>query len=145
MFSYLLHVAWMTSWTNTRFDGNLRHHNAIATSLKCSVRAQAHRDRGRCVISPGNPLSKKHAIQLSAPIAWWRHQMETLSALLVLCAGNSPTTGEFLTQKPVTRSFHVFFHLRLNKRLSKQSWGWWFATSSRSLWRHCNGPKKSYR
>ena len=27
----------------------------------------------------------------------------------------------------------------LNKRLSKQSWGWWFDTPSRSLWRHCNG------
>ena len=41
-------------------------------------------------------------------------------------------------QRPVTRSFDVFFDLRLNKRLSKQSWGWWFETPSRSLWRHCN-------
>ena len=32
-----------------------------------------------------------------------------------------------------------FFDLRLNKRLSKQSWGWWFETPTRSLWRHCNG------
>ena len=40
--------------------------------------------------------------------------------------------------KPVTRSFDVFLDLRLNKRLSKQSWGWWFGTLSRSLWRHCN-------
>ena len=39
---------------------------------------------------------------------------------------------------PVTRSFDVFFDLRLNKRLSKQSWGWWFETQSLSLWRHCN-------
>ena len=31
----------------------------------------------------------------------------------------------------------VFFVLRLNKRLSKQSWGWWFETPLRSLWRHC--------
>ena len=43
-------------------------------------------------------------------------------------------------QRPVTRSFDVFFDLRLNKRLSKQSWGWWFDTPSRSLWRHCNIP-----
>ena len=69
---------------------------------------------------------------------WWRHQMETFSALLALCAGNSPVTGDFPAQRPVTRSFHVFFHLCLNKRLSKQSWGWWFETRSRSLWRHCN-------
>ena len=42
------------------------------------------------------------------------------------------------TQKPVTRSFYVFFDLRLNERLSKESWGWWFETLSRPLWRHCN-------
>ena len=45
-----------------------------------------------------------------------RHQMETFSALLALCAGNSPVTGEFLAQRPVTRSFDVFFGLRLYKR-----------------------------
>ena len=67
-------------------------------------------------------------------IAWWRYQMETFSALLALCAGNSPVTGEFPAQRPVTRSFNVFFDLRLNKRLSKQSWGWWFETPSRPLW-----------
>ena len=39
----------------------------------------------------------------------------------------------------VTRNFDVFFDLRLNKRLSKQSWSWWFETLSRPLWRHCNG------
>ena len=65
--------------------------------------------------------------------------MEIFSALLALCAGNSPVTGEFLAQKPVTRGFDVFFHLYLNKRLNKQSWGWWFETPSRRpLWRHCN-------
>ena len=42
-------------------------------------------------------------------------------------------------QTPVTRSFDVFFDLRLNKRLRKQSWGWWFETQSRPLWSHCNG------
>ena len=40
--------------------------------------------------------------------------------------------------KPVTRSFDVFFDLRLNKRLSKQWWGWWFETLSLPLWRHRN-------
>ena len=71
-------------------------------------------------------------------IIWWRHQMETFSALLAICAGNSPVPGEFPAQRPVTRSFDVFFDLRLNKRLSKHSWGWWFETLSRSLWRHRN-------
>ena len=71
-------------------------------------------------------------------LPWWRHQMETFSALLAISAGNSPVPGEFPTQRPVTRSFDVFFDLRLNKRLSKQSWDWWFETLSCPLWRHCN-------
>ena len=52
---------------------------------------------------------------------WWRHQMETISALLPLCVGNPPVTGEFPAQRPVTRSWDVCSDLRLNKRLSKQS------------------------
>ena len=68
----------------------------------------------------------------------WRHQMETFSALLTFCAGNSLVTGEFPTQRPVTRSFDVFFDPRLNKQLNKQSRGWWFETPSRSLWRQRN-------
>ena len=70
--------------------------------------------------------------------SWWRHQMETFSALLAFCEGNSPVTGEFPSQRPGTQRFDVSFVLRLNKRLCKQSWGWWFETPSRSLWRHCN-------
>ena len=54
-------------------------------------------------------------------------------------SGESPVTGEFPTQRPVTRSFDVFFDLHLNKRLSKQSWGWWFQRLPRPLWRHSNG------
>ena len=73
---------------------------------------------------------------------WWRHQMETFSALLAICAGNSPVPGEFPTQRPVTRSFDVFFDVRPNKQLSKQSWGWWFETLSPSLWRHRNAPSE---
>ena len=53
-----------------------------------------------------------------------------------LC-GEFTGPGEFPTQRSVTRSFGVFFDLRLNKRLSKQPWGWWFETPSWSLWRQC--------
>ena len=67
---------------------------------------------------------------------WWRHRIETFSALLAICAGNSPVPGEFPTQRPVTRSFDVFFELRLNKRLSKQSRGWWFEMLSCLLCRN---------
>ena len=72
-------------------------------------------------------LSSK--LVLVADYAWWRHQMETFS----------PVPGEFPAQRPVTRSFDVLFDLPLNKRLSKQPWGWWFETPAWSLWRHRNG------
>ena len=59
-------------------------------------------------------------------------------ALLAICVGNSPVPGEFPTQRPVMQSCDVFFDLRLNKRLSKQSWGWWFETLLCPLWHQCN-------
>ena len=71
------------------------------------------------IISEQHDKVQQHHVQMP----WWRHQMEKCSALLALCAGNSPVTGEFPSQRLVTRSFDVFFDLRQNKRLSKQSWG----------------------
>ena len=90
---------------------------------------------------PGFPVSERNGLVTRVchtAFTWWRHQMETFSALLALCAGNSLVTGEFPAQWPVTRNFDVFFYLHLKKRLSKQSGRWCFGTPSRSLWRHCN-------
>ena len=53
---------------------------------------------------------------------WWRHQMEKFSALLAFCAVNS----KFHAQRPVTRSFDVFFDLRLNQQMSKLECGTWY-------------------
>ena len=64
--------------------------------------------------------------------------METFPALLAICAGNSQVTSEFPAQRPVVWSFDVFFNLRLNKRLNKQSGGWWFESPLHPLWRHSN-------
>ena len=61
--------------------------------------------------------------------------METFSALLAICVP---------TQRPVTRSFDVFFDVRPNKQLSKQSWGWWFETLSPPLWRHRNDDAMTF-
>ena len=83
-------------------------------------------------------VEKWHSIANNKETTWRRYQMVTFSVLLVLCAGNSPVTSEFPSQRPVTRSFDVFFDLCLNKRLSKQLWGWWFETPPCSWWRHCN-------
>ena len=44
-------------------------------------------------------------------LPWWRHQLETFPALLDFCVGNSPLNGEFPAQRPVTRSFDVFFFI----------------------------------
>ena len=51
---------------------------------------------------------------------------------------NSPLKGQW-------RRLDVFFYLRLNKRLSKQSWGWWFEMPSHPLWRHYNDWEREFR
>ena len=80
-----------------------------------------------------NHVSDEHIL-----FTWWRHQMETFFALLAFSAGNSPVAGLFPTQRAMTRSFVVFFDLRLSKRLGKQSQRRWFGTSLRSLWLRCS-------
>ena len=61
--------------------------------------------------------------------------METFSALLAICAGNSPLPVNS-PYKGQWRGALMFSLICLNKRLSKQLWGWWFETLSRPLWRH---------
>ena len=71
-------------------------------------------------------------------MSWWLHQMETFSAQLALCAGNSSVPVNSPHKGQWRGALMFFFYLRLNKRLSKQPWGWWFETPSWSLWRHFN-------
>ena len=78
-------------------------------------------------------------------VLWWSHQMETFSALLAICVGNSAVSGEFPAQRPVRWSFDVFFDLRPKKRFGKQSRGWWFETPSCPLLRHCNVASRAQR
>ena len=107
----------------------------------CSFKMGYHLTCFRCVPPWSSYVQTlwNHLRRTSRDYCMMTSSMETFSALLALCAGNSPVTDEFPSQWPVMRSFDVFFDLRLNKRLSKQSWGWWFETQSGSLWRHCNG------
>ena len=99
--------------------------DASATNLQ--LYENAFGDIAKCDETPTWHLNQQPMEMQPAQmqIAGWRHQMETLSALLAIYAGNSPVPGEFPTQRPVTQSFDVSFDLRLNKRLCKQSWGWW--------------------
>ena len=82
-----------------------------------------------------------HTFALATRYTWWRHQMETFSAWLAFCARNSPVTGEFPSQRTVTRSFDVFFDLRLNRHLNKKSIRRSFEIPCHPLhvWRHSNG------
>ena len=95
------------------------------------------------VIMLGVGKFKWHTKSHVVPLIWrFKYMMTSSNGIIFrvtgpLC-GEFTGPGEFPTQRPVTRSFHVFFDLRLNKRLSKQPWGWWFETPSRSLWRHCD-------
>ena len=123
------HCVWQTSPSKTTWNSLFMQ---IILSTWMSFKASYN-------IAVSNELyGKNNRARKGLTVTWWRHQMETFSVLLAICAGNSPVTGEFPAQRPVTRSFDVFFDLRPNKRLSKQWWGWWFETPSRPLWRHCN-------
>ena len=89
--------------------------------------AQSNTDVYFAVYYEGEFLFFYAAETAMSSFSWWRHQMEKSFVLPALCAGNSLVTGEFPSQRLVTRSFDVFFDLRLNKRLSKQSRRMWDA------------------
>ena len=92
-----------------------------------------------CYIEPwiyvGHSATLVHLLHVKT---LWRNEMDTFSTLQVLCERKPPITGGFLSQRQVTRSFDIFFDLRLNKRLNKQSRRRWFETPSRSLWHDYN-------
>ena len=75
-------------------------------------------------------------VYLDQNVSWWRHRMGTFLRNWPFVRGihRSPVNSLHKGQW----SFDVFFDLRMNKRLSKQSWGWWFEMPSHPLWRHCN-------
>ena len=85
--------------------------NHVSKSGHWHRRKSGHQQYGT-----GSALLDKWAWAWGELSSWWRHQMETFSALLAICAGNSPAPGEFHAQRPVTRSFDVFSDLRPNKR-----------------------------
>ena len=66
-----------------------------------------------------------------------------------ICRVTGHLCGEFTGPRWISRTnasdagLWCFFDLRLNKRLRRQSWGWWFETLLRPLWRHCNGSSIS--
>ena len=102
---------------------NVKSPNSISQGLRCS-----HTCR-RC----------SQWLFITCDVIKWKHFHVTGH----LC-GEFTGPGEFSAQRPVARSFGVFFDLRLNKRLSKQSWGWWLETLSCPLWRYRNEENIMY-
>ena len=132
------HNTFVTEITIRRWWGYLVRRDCIFSSIKASMSALDVPNIMQWTLCSNYNSYEFTRYTLKMLISWWRDQMETISALLAICAGNSPVPGEFPAQRPVTRSSDVFFDLRLNKRLGMQSWGWWFEMLSRQLWRHCN-------
>ena len=78
-------------------------------------------------------------------VHWTEDIIQCVSRSIMMMSSNGnifhvtgPLRVEFPAQRPVIWCFDVFFDLHLNKRLSKQWWGWWFEMPSHLLWRHCN-------
>ena len=107
------------TWVNFEFGRHFRLEETVVYVSRNGehYRNSAHGQVSSCLLVPFQQV-------LIISITWWRRQMETFSALLVICAGSRwiPRT------KPVTRSFDIFFDLRRIKWLNKQPWGWWFET-----------------
>ena len=69
---------------------------------------------------------------------WWIHHRPS-GWLATQVTRNTEKDSRYHTwQRSVTRTFHLFFDLRMNKRLGKHSRRRWFESPLRSLWRHCN-------
>ena len=120
---------------------------SVLAVMACHVTCSRHADGGNKMFC---------SEQLASCYCWFKIRVSTLRGIHIyfinmmtssngnifrvtghLC-GEFTGPGEFPTQRPVTWSFDVYFDLRPNKRLSKQSWGWWFETLSSPLWRHRN-------
>ena len=127
-YSHLHHTRTEDVWRHNDYGDHIPPKQCYC--LKCRIveyiiqpRYYAHRQWGSLMIAPLPMMTSSdgNIFRVTGP----------------LC-GEFTGPGEFPAQRPVTRSSDVFFDLRLNKRLSKQPWGWWFETPSWSLWRQCN-------
>ena len=132
--SFDVFCAWINDWANNREAGDLRSYHAHYDVSVISYLV---------IFIDINVMLVMFHMRIAAPYPILRNSMMTSSNGNIfrvtgpLC-GEFTGPGEFPTQRPETRSFDVFFDLRLNKRLSKQPWGWWFETPSWSLWRQSN-------
>ena len=147
-------------WRHNDHDGVSNHqsHGCLLNRLfrRRSKKISKLRVTGLCVGNSPGPVNSPH----TWPVTRKCFHLMTSSCVLTACSVSGLSdlrriklpgkwlikfysdqilvTGEFASQRPVTRNFDVFFDLHLNKRLSKQSRRRWFGTPQRSLWRHSN-------
>ena len=160
--TWLAFICTILRWRHNGRDcvSNHQPHSCLLNRLfgRRAKKTSKLRVTGLCVgNSPGTgEFPAQMASNAENVSIWWRHHDIAMSVRFIfiysnhpfimmmssngnifrvtgLGAGNSPVTGEFPSQRVLTRSIGVFFDLRLNKRLSQQSWGWWFETPSHSL------------
>ena len=129
---YYLHLHWMPKHVNFSRIFLARHdckalYSCDKRITACSIIdiqgtcVQYMRSCNRFARTATYNTAESHCYRSHCITTWWRHRMETFSALLAICAGNSPVPGAFPARRPVTRGFDVFFDLRPNERLSKHS------------------------
>ena len=85
-------------------------------------------------------IRKRVCAKVHDDVIKWKHFPRNWP--LVWGIHHSPVNFPYKCQWPGALIFSLIF--ALNKRLSKQSWGWWFETPSHSLWRHCNVVARSW-
>ena len=149
MFSLI--CVWINGWVNNREAGDLRryrgHRDVIVMLNQLWVYGMDKWELGGVIYHPCShfngglvKLSFKFGLRLiiTTHINMMTSSNGNIFRVTGPLCGEFTGPGEFPTQRPVARSFDVFFDLRRNKRLNKQPWGWWFETQSWSLWRHCN-------
>ena len=127
MFSLI--CAWTNDWANNRDAGDLRRH-----CVHYDVTVMEYVPW----LLPRNEL-RHHYCEVIVSAMAFQITCITIVYSNVYLGGNSPITGEFPSQRPVTWIFDVFSDRRMSKRLSKKkTWGWWFETPSRSLFTVCH-------
>ena len=137
-------LSYLHKWREGRQKIKQAHHTSVPSDCGLAV---------SFVITYQWRSMKQWLLTRSLVWMWWLELMISLQGLgqFMMTSSNGNIfrvtdhlCGEFPVQRPVTRSFDVFFDLLLNKQLSEQSRGWWFEMPSRSLWRQRDAERKVF-
>ena len=117
--NYNLHRGTVFLWKYmTRHAGTIIHFHGFCVNVEWNIHSiwqvQKHRLCRCTFLSQVYIQNEKSPSVISRHVSWRRLHMESSSVLMALCAGNPHVTGEFPSQRPMTRSFDVFFDLRLD-------------------------------